>query len=96
MVRKAKKLLDDKMPKGTERWVLHDLRRTARSLTSRAGVRPDLAERTLGHEIKGVEGTYDRYNYSAEKGGALAALATLVDTIVNGAPDNVVALPQRN
>ena len=29
-------------------WVIHDLRRTARSLMSRAGVRPDIAERVLG------------------------------------------------
>ncbi len=36
-------------------WTIHDLRRTARSLMSRAGVRPDIAERTLGHAIKGVE-----------------------------------------
>ena len=30
-------------------WVLHDLRRSARSLLARAGVRPDIAERVLGH-----------------------------------------------
>jgi integrase len=30
-------------------WVFHDLRRTARSLMSRAGVRPDVAERVMGH-----------------------------------------------
>ena len=44
-------------------WVLHDLRRTARSLISRAGVRPDIAERVLGHAISGVEGVYDRHSY---------------------------------
>jgi integrase len=37
-------------------WVVHDLRRTARSLMSRAGVRPDIAERVMGHAIAGVEG----------------------------------------
>src|SRR5262245_30482055 len=41
---------DAKLPK-MPRWTLHDLRRTARSLLSRAGVRPDVAERTLGHAI---------------------------------------------
>ena len=40
-------------------WVVHDLRRTARSLMSRAGVRPDIAERVLGHAISGVEAIYD-------------------------------------
>jgi integrase len=92
---KGKKQLDAKMPKGSERWVLHDLRRTARSLMSRAGVRPDLAERALGHALKGVESIYDRYNYSAEKGAALAALATLVASIVDPpSASNVVPLHQ--
>jgi integrase len=61
---------------------LHDLRRTARSLMSRAGVRPDIAERVLGHSIKGVEGVYDRHSYRDEKAHALAALASLIESIV--------------
>jgi integrase len=44
---------------GVTGWVLHDLRRTARSLMSRAGVPSDHAERSLGHAITGVRGTYD-------------------------------------
>ena len=50
---------------GTADWTLHDLRRTARSLMSRAGVRPDVAELALGHVIAGVRGTYDRHEYLA-------------------------------
>jgi integrase len=73
-------------------WVLHDLRRTARSLMSRAGVRPDVAERVLGHAIKGVEGTYDRHSYREEKAHALRALAGLIETIVNPPASNVVGL----
>jgi integrase len=87
--------LDAKLPK-LPRWVLHDLRRTARSLMSRAGVRPDIAERVLGHAIPGVEGVYDRHSYRDEKADALVRLAALVERIVNppeGA--NVVALRQR-
>ena len=57
-------------------WIIHDLRRTARSLMSRAGVRPDIAERTLGHVIGGVEGVYDRHTYDAERASALLSLAT--------------------
>ena len=30
-------------------WRLHDVRRTSRTLLSRAGVNPDVAERCLGH-----------------------------------------------
>lgn len=69
----------DKLPN----WTLHDLRRTARSLMSRAGVTPHIAERVLGHTIKGVEGVYDRHAYAAEKAHALEALAGLVERIVN-------------
>jgi integrase len=73
-------------------WVIHDLRRTARSLLARAGVRSDIAERTLGHVIPGVEGVYDRHGYAKEKGEALTALAALVERILQGTADNVVQL----
>jgi integrase len=63
-------------------WTIHDLRRTARSLMSRAGVRPDIAERVLGHAIKGVEGVYDRHQYRKEKAHALNALAGLIENIL--------------
>lgn len=60
-------------------WTLHDLRRTARSLMSRAGVRPDIGERVLGHTQGGVAGVYDRHAYSDEKADALSRLAALVE-----------------
>jgi integrase len=72
-------------------WVIHDLRRTARSLMSRAGVRPDIAERVMGHAIAGVEGIYDRHSYREEKADALRRLAALVDDIVNPR-ENIVAI----
>ena len=64
-------------------WTTHDLRRTARSLMSRAGVSADHAERALGHVIGGVRGVYDRYAYRDEKRAAFEALATQVNSIVN-------------
>lgn len=73
-------------------WTIHDLRRTARSLMARAGVRSDIAERTLGHVIAGVEGVYDRHAYTEEKREALAALALLVERILAGKQDNVVRM----
>src|SRR5262249_35218994 len=51
---------------GVTGWTLHDLRRTARSLMSRAGIDADTAERCLGHVIGGVRGTYDRHEYRDE------------------------------
>jgi len=73
-------------------WQFHDLRRTARSLLSRAGVAPNVAERVLGHKIVGVEGVYDRHAYIKEKRDALARLAALVELIINPPPENVVEL----
>ena len=73
-------------------WTVHDLRRTARSLMSRAGVRPDHAERALGHVIAGVGGTYDRHGYVNEKAEALEYLAGLVELILNPPDDNVVQM----
>ena len=66
----AKAVFVAKLPEMPQ-WQLHDLRRTARSLMSRAGVRPDIAERVLGHVMGGVEGIYDRHNYDEEKALAL-------------------------
>jgi integrase len=87
----GKAQLDAKLPIAP--WVLHDLRRTARSLMSRAGVPSEHAERVLGHSIRGVEKVYDRHSYTDEKADALAKLAALVETIVNPpAGDNVVTL----
>jgi integrase len=48
--------LESKLLKDMPHWQLHDLRRTARSLMSRAGVRPDIAERVLGHAIASTTG----------------------------------------
>lgn len=64
-------------------WVLHDLRRTAKTLMTRAGVLPHVSERVLGHAIEGVEGVYDQHDYFAEKNDALKKLGILVDNILN-------------
>jgi integrase len=74
---------------GTSGWTLHDLRRTARTLMSRAGVDSDVAERALGHVIGGVRGVYDRHRYLAEMKRAYDALAALIERIVNPPSANV-------
>ena len=70
-------------------WTLHDLRRTAKTLMVRAGVRPDISERVLGHVIAGVEGTYDRHSYAEEKRDALEKLAAMIERILNPLPSSV-------
>ena len=66
-----------------KQWQLHDLRRTGRSLMSRAKVDADHAERCMGHVIGGVRETYDRYEYLDEKRKAFEALAGMVEMILN-------------
>jgi integrase len=77
---------------GTRGWRIHDLRRTARSLMSRAGVDKDHAERCLGHVIGGVRGIYDRHEYHREKAQAFEALAALIERIVEGKSAKVVRI----
>jgi integrase len=76
---------------GVSGYVLHDLRRTARSLMSRAGVPSDHAERCLGHVIGGVRGVYDRHAYREEILLAYEKLATLISGIIDPHP-NVVPI----
>ena len=67
---------------GVSGYTIHDLRRTARTLLSRAGVAADIGERCLGHAMIGVRGTYDRFEYADEKRAAFEALAALIERIV--------------
>jgi integrase len=90
---KSKARLDATLPEGTPPWVIHDLRRTARSLMARAGVSSEHAERVMGHAIAGVEGVYDRHSYRSEKADALARLAALIEGIVHPRA-NVLPLPR--
>jgi integrase len=87
---KFKRALDN--ASGISGWTLHDLRRTARSLMSRAGVSSDHAERCLGHVMPGVRGTYDRHEYHTEKQRAYEALAAEISRILNPARANVTPL----
>ena len=75
-------------------WVLHDLRRTARTLMSKAGVSPDHAERVLAHTIGGVRGVYDRHEFADEKRDALERLGALVGRILRPGA-SVVSFPKR-
>jgi integrase len=92
---KAKAALDARVAAAGEMvapWTLHDLRRTARSLLSRAGVLPHVSERVLGHAQDAMPGTYDRHDYRAEKAHALRQLAGLIETILRGPVDNVIPI----
>jgi integrase len=77
---------------GVTGWTIHDLRRTSRTLLSRAGIGADIAERCLGHALQGVRGVYDRHAYEAEKRAAFEALAAQIERIVRPPSDVVVPL----
>jgi len=57
-------------------------RRTSRTLMSRKKVPMEIAERCLGHVMTLVRGTYDRYDYLAEKQEAFEKLSAAVEDII--------------
>lgn len=63
---------------GLPHFTLHDLRRTARTQLAALGIRSDVAERCLGHKLRGVEGTYNRHDYFEERRVALEQWTTLI------------------
>ncbi len=87
---RPKKTFDERC--GVSGWTIHDLRRTARSLMSRAGVSPDHAERALAHVIGGIRGIYDRHEFFEEKKFAFEALAKQIRMILDPPVANVFTL----
>ena len=80
---------------GTTAWRLHDLRRTARSLLSRANISADTAERVLGHAIPGIRGVYDLHDYLEQMKFAVEALASQIERIINPPEGAVIQMPLR-
>jgi integrase len=87
---KSKARLDE--ASGIRDWRIHDLRRTMRTGLAGLGVDADIAERVIGHVIRGVRGVYDRHAYLNEKRAALERWATHLTGLVNPAPGKVVQL----
>ena len=79
---------------GVKNWRMHDLRRTARTLLSRAGVDVDIAERCLGHALPAIRATYDHHGFEREMRAAFEKLAALIERIVNPT-DNVVPMGRK-
>lgn len=99
---KAKRELDKAIAEIRERegrppmppFTLHDLRRSARTLMSRAKVPTDHAERAMGHIMGAMRKNYDCFGYLDEKRAAFEALAGLVALILDPQP-NVTAIARR-
>lgn len=84
--------LDELTGDSVEHWTLHDLRRTSRSLMQRIKISLEVCRACSNHVSGGVDGTYDRHAYAAEKVLAFEALAREIDRIVSGRSANVVLL----
>ncbi|MBQ1767459.1 MAG: site-specific integrase, partial [Aquincola sp.] len=67
-----------------EHFTVHDMRRTARTHLAGLGVDRFVAERSLNHKLRNVEGVYDRHDYFAERAAALAAWASLLVDVERG------------
>jgi integrase len=78
---------------GVTGYTIHDLRRTARSLMSRAGVDVDVAERLLGHSRGDLRERYDRHTFLPEMTRAVEMLSALIARIIN--PPEGAVIPMR-
>ena len=68
---------------GLEPFTPHDIRRTAATQIARMGHGRFVVKKILNHVESGVTGIYDRYDYDREKQLALAALGSLLETLVS-------------
>jgi integrase len=89
---KAKDRLD--RLSGVEDWVLHDLRRTARSHFSALPVQGIVRELVIAHAQKGLSKVYDQYLYLDEKRHCLALWGQRLLSIVEPPPSNVADLTE--
>jgi integrase len=73
---------------------IHDLRRTAASLMSAAGVNRLTVAKILNHKEIGITSVYDRYGYGPEIQQALDAWGARLEEILSGEerPSNIVRL----
>ena len=69
---------------GIEPFTLHDLRRTMRSHLAALGVRSEVAERCLNHQLRGVERIYNTHDYFDERRAALETWTDLLLDIESG------------
>jgi len=80
-----KLFIQERMP--VEHFTIPDLRRTCRSLLAGLKVSDHVAERCMNHKLKGVMGTYNRYDYLDERREAFDQLSLLIEPIILGEAD---------
>jgi integrase len=65
-------------PHNIKHFVVHDLRRSCKTLLTTNGVSDFISERCINHRLKGIEGVYNRYDYFSERKAAFTLIANLV------------------
>lgn len=69
---------------GVEKWVPHDLRRTAATKMNEVGVQPHVVEKILNHKMVGVMAVYNRYDYWPECAAAMDLWSNVLARLVKG------------
>jgi integrase len=64
----------------------HDLRRTGRTVLASLGCPTEVAEAILGHQAPGVQATYNRHGYDAERRVWLSRLSAHLEAVAARAP----------
>jgi integrase len=65
-------------------FVIHDIRRSTRTIMSKNKVRAEVAEKAINHVKKGVEGIYNRDTFFEERVEAHGIMAELVGGLFRG------------
>jgi integrase len=81
-----------KVKHGLPQFTTHDFRPTVRTQLAALGVVPHVAERCLNHKLKGVEGTYIRHDYFAERKLALEGWGQLLMQLEQGESAKVIPI----
>lgn len=81
----------NKKPIDLPRFTPHDLRRTAASHMTQAGVSVVVVDKVLNHVVQGVRAVYDRHSYDREKRHALETWARKLDALITGKTADVIA-----
>jgi len=77
---------------GIKDFRLHDLRRTAASMMTGAGIPRLVVSKILNHVEQGVTRVYDRHSYDNEKRAAIEKWTQLLEQIITGEKPKVINL----
>ena len=85
-----KALLDANLPADMPKWTVHTLRHTVRTLLSKCRVQTEVAEKVLGHSLKGMQAVYNHDEMLEQLDIAMTKLSSRISRIIDPAPANVV------